>query len=71
MPSAEYFQKQAEICLKLSLTANSPEITSRLISMAADYKHKAVGAQQGVACADEAKPTIVDLIFRSPVSHPD
>jgi len=52
MPSAEYFQKQAEICLKLSLAANSPEITSRLISMAADYKHKAVGAQQEVACAD-------------------
>jgi hypothetical protein len=41
MPSSEYFRKQAEICLKLSLAANSREIATRLVAMAVGYNNKA------------------------------
>lgn len=44
MPSSKYYQKQADICLKLAGLANSPEITNHLITLAADYKFKAAAA---------------------------
>jgi hypothetical protein len=37
MPSAEYFRRQADICLRLSLIASDEEVSSRLIVMAREY----------------------------------
>jgi hypothetical protein len=41
MPTPEYFRRQADICLRLSLIASDDEVSSRLIVMAQDYKAKA------------------------------
>jgi hypothetical protein len=38
MPTPEYFRRQADICLRLSLIASDDEVSSRLIVMAQDYK---------------------------------
>lgn len=38
MPSSEYFRRQSDICLRLSL---SEEVANRLIVMARDYQAKA------------------------------
>ena len=40
MPSAEYFRRQADICLRLSLIASDDEVSSRLIIMAREYMAK-------------------------------
>jgi hypothetical protein len=37
MPSAAYFRRQADICLRLSLIASDDTVSSRLIAMARDY----------------------------------
>jgi hypothetical protein len=37
MPSAAYFRRQADICLRLSLIASDDEVSSRLVGMARDY----------------------------------
>jgi hypothetical protein len=37
MPSAAYFRRQADICLRLSLIASSDDVSSRLIAMAKEY----------------------------------
>ena len=37
MPTAEYFRRQADICVRLSLIASSEEVMTRLIAMAQDY----------------------------------
>jgi hypothetical protein len=37
MPSAAYFRRQADICLRLSLIASDETVSSRLIAMARDY----------------------------------
>src|SRR5712691_5258585 len=37
MPSAAYFRRQADICLRLSLISSDDEVSSRLIAMARDY----------------------------------
>jgi hypothetical protein len=37
MPSAGYFRRQADICLRLSLISSDDEVSSRLIAMAKDY----------------------------------
>ena len=42
MPTPEYFRRQADICLRLSLIASDDEVSSRLIVMAQDYKAKGV-----------------------------
>jgi hypothetical protein len=44
MPSAEYFRRQADICLRLSLAASDTEISNRLIMMAGEYKLRAAEA---------------------------
>jgi hypothetical protein len=41
VPSTEYFRRQADICLRLSLIASDDELSSRLITMAEEYKAKA------------------------------
>ena len=38
---AEYFRRQADICLRLSLIASDDEVSSRLIAMAQGYSAKA------------------------------
>jgi hypothetical protein len=37
MPSAEYFRRQADICLRLSLIASDDAISARLVTMAKEY----------------------------------
>ena len=51
MPSADYFCRQADICVRLSLATSDPEISSRLIMMAEEYKLRAAEAE------DQSPPT--------------
>jgi hypothetical protein len=37
MPSAAYFRRQADICLRLSLIASDDAISARLVTMAKEY----------------------------------
>jgi hypothetical protein len=37
MPSAAYFRRQADICLRLSLIASDAAISARLVTMAKEY----------------------------------
>jgi hypothetical protein len=41
MPSTEYFRRQADICLRLSMIASSEEVANRLMAMAQDYTGRA------------------------------
>jgi hypothetical protein len=41
MPSTEYFRRQSDICVQLSLIASSEEVSSRLIEMAQEYQTRA------------------------------
>jgi hypothetical protein len=55
MPSAAYFRRQADICLRLSLIASDEEVSSRLITMARDYlAHGEALERVSVALADPA-----------------
>ena len=56
MPSTEYFRRQSDICLRLSLIASDDEVASRLIVMAQEYKAKAD------ALAAESKPRMAVII---------
>jgi hypothetical protein len=38
---ADYFRRQADICLRLSLISSSEEVANRLVLMAQDYRTKA------------------------------
>jgi hypothetical protein len=40
MPSAAYFRRQADICLRLSLISSDEEVSNRLIIMAREYGAK-------------------------------
>jgi hypothetical protein len=51
MPSTEYFRRQSDICLRLSLIASDNDVASRLIVMAQEYK------AQADALAAESKPS--------------
>ena len=37
MPSAAYFRRQADICVRLSLIASDERVSNRLITMAREY----------------------------------
>ena len=41
MPSAVYFRRQADICVRLSVIASDQELATRLLAMAEEYKAKA------------------------------
>jgi hypothetical protein len=41
MPSAEYFRRQADVCLRLSLASSEDEVSARLIAMAQEYRARA------------------------------
>ena len=49
MPSAAYFRRQADICLRLALIASDEEVSNRLIVMAREYTAKgdALAGQSG------------------------
>jgi hypothetical protein len=57
MPNPEYFRRQADICLRLSLIASDDEVSNRLITMARSYMAKSdalerEGVGNGQATAD-------------------
>ena len=56
MPSTEYFRRQSDICLRLSLIASDNDVASRLIVMAQEYKAKAD------ELAAESKPRMAVII---------
>jgi hypothetical protein len=49
MPSAAYFRRQADICLRLAVIASDEEVSNRLIMMAREYtaKRDALARQSG------------------------
>ena len=49
MPSAAYFRRQADICLRLSLIASDEEVSNRLIVMAREYAAKADALKEAAA----------------------
>ena len=58
MPSPAYFRRQADICLRLSLVATDPELATRLLAMAEDYKAKAKSADED----GEPDPILPDVV---------
>jgi hypothetical protein len=64
MPSAAYFRRQADICLRLSLISSDQEESNRLIIMAREYVAKAdalateAGADSPPAADQTALPDI-------------
>jgi hypothetical protein len=54
MPSAAYFRRQADICLRLSLISSDQEVSNRLIIMAREYAAKADALQEAPADAPPA-----------------
>jgi hypothetical protein len=56
MPSTEYFRRQSDICLRLSMITSSEEVANRLIAMAQDYHAKADVME---AQSTLAMPTII------------
>ena len=63
MPSSEYFRRQADICLRLSMIASSEEVANRLIAMAQDYT--------GRADEIEADSTMAMPTMTAPSASPD
>jgi hypothetical protein len=49
MPSAAYFRRQADICLRLSLISSDGEVSNRLIIMAKEYATKADALEEAAA----------------------
>jgi hypothetical protein len=62
MPSAAYFRRQADICLRLSLISSDEEISNRLILMAEEYKARAVA----IEAASESAPAEVNPAEKEP-----
>ena len=58
MPSAAYFRRQADICLRLSLIASDEEVSNRLIIMAREYAAKADAADPPPASGRTALPDL-------------
>jgi hypothetical protein len=63
MPSTEYFRRQSDICLRLSMIASSEEVANLLIAMAQDYHAKADTLEEQ---SPMAMPTIM-----GPSTSPD
>jgi pentapeptide MXKDX repeat protein len=49
MPSSEYFRRQADICLRLSLVASDEVVSTLLIAMAQGYMAQDYMAQDSMA----------------------
>jgi hypothetical protein len=63
MLSSEYFRRQADICLRLSLVASDEVVSTLLIAMAQDYVAQ---ADEIEAESTKAMPTIM-----GPSTSPD
>jgi hypothetical protein len=66
MPSAAYFRRQADICLRLSLIASDDTVSNRLITMARDYMatSEAMDKEKGAgppATADQSASPDADV----------
>jgi hypothetical protein len=69
MRSAEYFRRQSDICLRLSLISSSEEVANRLIVMARDYQAK-VDALEAES-KKSPPPTIIAHRERAPYRSRD
>ena len=61
MPSAAYFRRQADICLRLSLIASDEEVSNRLIIMAREYGAKADAINEADATSAAERTALLDL----------
>src|SRR5262245_6401061 len=64
MPSAAYFRRQADICLRLSLISSDEQVSNRLIIMAREYTAKADALKEAGADAPAAARTPLPDIGR-------
>ena len=75
MPSAAYFRRQADICVRLSLIASDERVSNRLITMAREYmaSSEALDQEKGTdpASADPASTDPVSMADRSASSDGD
>jgi hypothetical protein len=58
MPSAAYFRRQADVCLRLSLIASDNAVSTRLLAMAKDYMatSETLGANEAPGPGTPAPP---------------
>jgi hypothetical protein len=59
MPSSEYFRRQADLCLRLSLVASDEVVSTLLIAMAENYTAQAEALSQSdlvAVVATDASP---------------
>jgi hypothetical protein len=63
MPSAAYFRRQADICLRLSLISSDGEVSNRLIIMAKEYATKAdaIAIKEADATSAAERTALPDL----------
>jgi hypothetical protein len=63
MPSAAYFRRQADICLRLSLISSDGEVSNRLIIMAKEYTTKAdaIATKEADATSAAERTALPDL----------
>src|SRR5262249_47273622 len=66
LPSAAYSRRQADFCLRLSLTSSDEEVSNRLIIMAREYAAKADALAKEAAAAPPpaADPTALPDVGR-------
>jgi hypothetical protein len=64
MPSAAYFRRQADICLRLSLISSDGEVSNRLIIMAREYAAKADALEEAPADPPSADRTTLPDVGR-------
>jgi hypothetical protein len=57
MPSPEYFRRQADICVRLSVIASDDEVSNRLVNMAREYKAKGDALARQASAGGWADPT--------------
>jgi hypothetical protein len=60
MPSSDYFRRQADLCLRLSLIASDEVVSTLLIAMSRDYQAKADALSQREVVAILAQDTSPD-----------
>jgi hypothetical protein len=60
MPTSEYFRRQADLCLRLSLIASDEVVSTLLIAMSRDYQAKADALSQREVVAIVAQETSPD-----------
>ena len=61
MPSAAYFRRQADICLRLSLISSDGEVSNRLIIMAKEYATKADALEEAADAPPADRTALPDV----------